>query len=48
MDMTLDIFNGLCFGIEYIGKDADDDIEESVIVIDFACIRCIIWLGDIE
>lgn len=46
MDLTFEIFNGLCFGIEFVSKD--DDIPESAIAVHFACIRMMIWLGDEE
>lgn len=48
MDVTLDFINGLSFGIEYIGKDDENEVDESAVVIDVACVRCIIWLGDFE
>ena len=48
MDVTFDFINGLCFGIEYVGKNLDDEIDESVIIIEFACVRAIIWTGDYE
>lgn len=46
MDFTVDLINGLCFGIEYVGKDLEAEIDESVIIVEFACFRCIIWTGD--
>ena len=48
MSITLDLIHGLCFGIEYIGKNLEEGLEESVVVIDFACFRTIIWTGDYE
>ncbi len=48
MDITFDLINGLAFGIEYVGKDTDEGIDESVIIVDLACIRAIIWTGDFD
>lgn len=48
MEVTFDLINGLCFGIEYVGKDLDQDIDESVVVVEFAFLRAIIWLGDYD
>lgn len=48
MDITFDLINGLAFGIEYVGKDLEQDIDESVIIVEFACVRCIIWTGDYD
>ncbi len=48
MDVTMDIFNGFGIGIEYVEKDLDQDIEESVVIIELACFRWIIWTGDYE
>ena len=48
MNVTFDLINGLCFGIEYVGKNLDEDIDESVIIVEFACLRAIIWTGDFE
>ncbi len=46
MDITFDIFNGLAFGIEYVGKSEEDDIDESVIIVELLCFRAILWLND--
>jgi hypothetical protein len=46
VDLTIDLINGLMFGIEYVGKDEEAEIESSAIFIDFACFRAIIWLND--
>ena len=46
MNITFDLINGLCFGIEYVGKNLD--IDESVVIVEFACFRAIIWIGDNE
>jgi energy-converting hydrogenase Eha subunit F len=48
MDLTFEVINGLCFGIEYVSKDLDEDLEESVIIIEIACFRWILWMGDCE
>lgn len=48
MNVTFDLINGLCFGIEYVGKDLDQDIDESVVILEFACLRAIIWTGDFD
>lgn len=48
MNVTFDFINGLCFGIEYIGKDLEEDIDESVIIVELAFVRAIIWTGDYE
>ena len=48
MDLTFELINGLSFGLEYIGKDADDGIEESAVMATVGPVRCIIWLGDRE
>lgn len=48
MNVTFDLINGLCFGIEYVGKNLDEDIDESVIIIEVACFRAIIWTGDFD
>lgn len=48
MDITFDLINGLQFGIEFIGKDEDEGIDESVIIVDIACFRTIIWTGDYD
>lgn len=44
----MDVFHGFGLGIEYVGKNLDDDIDESVIIIEIACFRWIIWTGDYE
>lgn len=51
MTITFDFINGLCFGLQFVSKDTEDlddprAITESVILIHFAFIECIIWLGD--
>ena len=46
MDITFDVFNGLAIGIQYVGKSQEDDIEESVIIVEFLCFRAMIWLND--
>lgn len=48
MDVSFDLINGFCIGLEYIGKDLSNDIDESVIIAELACFRWIIWLGDAE
>ena len=48
MNTTFELINGLCFGIEYVGKNLDDEIDESVVIIEFVCFRAIIWTGDYE
>lgn len=48
MNVTFDLINGLGFGIEYIGKNLEDGIDESAVVVTFAILRCIIWTGDFE
>jgi hypothetical protein len=48
MSVSFDFINGLCFGIEYVGKNLDEGIDESVVILEFACIRAIIWTGDYE
>ena len=48
MNITFDFINGLCFGIEYVGKNLNEDIDESVVIVEFACLRAIIWTGDNE
>ncbi len=48
MNITLGLINGLCFGIEFIGRDKDEEIDESVVIIEFAFFRMIIWLNDFE
>ena len=40
--------NGLGIGIEYIGKDLDEDIDESVVILEILCFRMILWLGDFD
>lgn len=46
MEITFDIFNGIAFGIEYISKSEEDEIDESVIVVSILCFRAILWLND--
>jgi hypothetical protein len=46
MDMTFEVLNGLTFGLEYLGRD--EDIDESAVVLHFACFRAILWLGDYD
>lgn len=46
MAITLGTITGIGLGFEFIRKDPDDEIVESVIVIDFFILRCFIWLGD--
>lgn len=48
MEITFGFFNGFGLGIEYIGRNDDDGIDESVVIIDFACFRVIIWTGDFD
>jgi hypothetical protein len=48
MSITLGTINGLGLGFEFIQKDPEDEIDESVIVIDFFILRCFIWFGDNE
>lgn len=48
MDLTFGMINGLCFGIEYFGKDLEEEAGESVVIISFACFQWIIWTGDFE
>ena len=48
MYFSFDLINGLCFGIEFVGKNLDDGIDESVIIVDFAFFRMMIWLNDFE
>jgi hypothetical protein len=48
MYFSFDLINGLCFGIEFVGKDLDDGIDESVIIVEFAFFRMTIWLNDFE
>lgn len=48
MDVTFEVFNGIGLSIEYVGKDLDDDIDESVVIVEIACFRWIIWTGDHE
>ena len=44
MSISFEFINGLCFGIEAIGKD--EDVPESAIIIHLAFIRFLFWLGD--
>ena len=46
MNITFDLIHGLAFGIEYVSKDLDQEIDESIIIIEFACVRAIFWTGD--
>lgn len=46
MDITFDVFNGLAIGIQYVGKSEEDDIDESVVIVEFLCFRAMIWLND--
>lgn len=48
MDITFDTINGLCFGIEYVPADHEAEIYENVIMVEFACFRWIIWLGEAD
>lgn len=48
MDFTFDVFHGLAFGIEYVGKSLEDGVDESVVIIEVLCFRAIIWTGDFE
>lgn len=48
MEVTFDVFNGFGISIEYVGKDLEEDIDESVVIIELACFRWIIWSGDFE
>lgn len=48
MDFTLDLINGMVFGIEFVSKNLDRDIDESCVIIEFACLRGILWLGDFD
>ena len=49
-NLSLDVFiiHGLQFGIEYVGKDLDFDIDESCVVVDLGIFRFIIGTGDYE
>jgi hypothetical protein len=46
MDVTFEMINGLSFGLEYCGKD--EDIDESAVILHFACFRAILWLADFD
>ena len=46
MTVDFDLINGLVFGIEYVGKDLEAEIDESVIIVEIAVFRFIIGLGD--
>lgn len=48
IDTTYEIVNGLCFGIEFLGKDPEEGIEESAIIVHLAFLRLMIWLCDNE
>jgi hypothetical protein len=44
MEVTLDLINGLSFGIEYVSAAPEADVPNPCIIIDFACFRWIIEL----
>ena len=48
MEITFDVMNGFGIGLEYVGKDLDKDIDESVVILEVACFRWILWLDDFE
>lgn len=48
MSVTFDMIHGLAFGIEYVGKNLEDEIDETVVIVELGFIRAIIWTGDYE
>jgi hypothetical protein len=44
MDITIDMINGLCFGLEFIAADFEEGFEQHSIVLDIACFRTILWI----
>lgn len=50
MNISFHTINGLSFGIEYVardeGEDGEEAIDETCIVVDLACFRIIIGMGD--
>lgn len=42
MEITFDIINGLCFGIEYVPADADEGLPNPCVIMEFACFRWIL------
>jgi len=48
MNTTMSLINGFGFGVEYIAKDLEEDIDESVWIIEFLFFRWMIGMGDYE
>lgn len=48
MDFTFEFINGITFGVEHIGRNDEEGIDESAIVISFAFMRWVIWLCDFD
>lgn len=48
MMITFEVFNGLGISLEYVAKDLEHDIDESVVIFELACFRWIFWTGDFE
>jgi hypothetical protein len=48
MMITFEVFNGLGISLEYVAKNLEHDIDESVVILELACFRWIFWTGDFE
>lgn len=48
MSLSVDFIFGLAFGIEFVGKNLADGIDESVVILELGFLRVIIWTGDFE
>lgn len=48
MEITFELFNGFALGIEYVSKDRDLGIDESVVIVEVGFLRMILWTGDVE
>lgn len=42
MTLTIDLINGVKFGLEYVSADPDEEGDVSLIVCDFAILRFIL------